>query len=127
MTCRGTGDSAQLQGHSLARPSMSPQQSVTTQSPRSTQWGSSPCLIHTWKSVAEMRQQSMQDCDFDRIAPQRLSRCALCRVPYAALPQNARVCVPITLSAFWGHGHQLVSSGCSTCVHRCAESIDGTA
>ena len=48
-----------------ARRSISPQPSLATQSPRSTTFGSSPCVLRTWRSVAEMRQQSARLCDLD--------------------------------------------------------------
>jgi hypothetical protein len=45
-------------------PSHSPRPSLATQpSALSATWGSSPCFTQTWKSVAEMRRLSAQDCD----------------------------------------------------------------
>jgi hypothetical protein len=71
---RGTGSNMDMLEASVTRSALSQEPSFATQSPRSTTWGSSPCLLQTWKSVDEMRRQSAQDCHFEAAAIGALSR-----------------------------------------------------
>jgi hypothetical protein len=86
---RGLGGSGALNGNdgTVSRPTVSPQPSLATQSPRSTTWGSSPCLAQPWKSVAEMQRMSARLCDLEGAEETRDRRAS--REPLSPLPEEA--------------------------------------